>query len=53
MTTLTATEIPGYVAGTWHIDPVHSDVVVHRPPHDGEQGAGPFREVQRPDRDGR
>ena len=26
MTTLTATEIPGYVAGTWNIDPAHSDV---------------------------
>ena len=26
MTTLTTTEIPGYVAGTWNIDPAHSDV---------------------------
>ena len=26
MSTLTATEIPGYVAGTWNIDPAHSDV---------------------------
>ncbi|MGH9044159.1 MAG: YceI family protein [Acidimicrobiales bacterium] len=26
MTTLTTTEIPGYVAGTWTVDPVHSDV---------------------------
>ena len=26
MTTLTATQIPGYVAGTWDIDPTHSDV---------------------------
>ena len=26
MTTSTSTQIPGYVAGTWDIDPVHSDV---------------------------
>jgi polyisoprenoid-binding protein YceI len=26
MTTLTDTTIPGYLAGTWSIDPVHSDV---------------------------
>jgi polyisoprenoid-binding protein YceI len=26
MTTSTTTEIPGYVAGTWTIDPVHSEV---------------------------
>ena len=26
MSTLTATDIPGYVAGTWTIDPTHSDV---------------------------
>ena len=26
MSTLIATEIPGYVAGTWNIDPAHSDV---------------------------
>ncbi|MGH8987577.1 MAG: YceI family protein [Acidimicrobiales bacterium] len=26
MTSLIATEIPGYVTGTWSIDPVHSDV---------------------------
>lgn len=26
MTNTTATRIPGYVAGTWSIDPVHSDV---------------------------
>jgi len=26
MTTATRTQIPGYVAGTWDIDPVHSDV---------------------------
>ncbi|HTT90900.1 MAG TPA: YceI family protein [Acidimicrobiales bacterium] len=26
MNTLNTTEIPGYVAGTWNIDPVHSDV---------------------------
>jgi polyisoprenoid-binding protein YceI len=26
MTTVIATEIPGYVAGTWNIDPTHSDV---------------------------
>jgi polyisoprenoid-binding protein YceI len=26
MSTLTVTEIPGYVAGTWNIDPTHSDV---------------------------
>lgn len=26
MTTLTAASIPGYVAGTWTIDPVHSEV---------------------------
>lgn len=26
MAELTATEIPGYVAGTWTVDPVHSDV---------------------------
>lgn len=26
MTNLTATEIPGYVVGTWTVDPVHSDV---------------------------
>src|ERR1043166_8320426 len=25
-TTSTKTEIPGYVAGTWTIDPVHTDV---------------------------
>ena len=25
-TSTTATEIPGYVAGTWNIDPVHSEV---------------------------
>ncbi len=25
-TTATTTEIPGYIAGTWAIDPVHSDV---------------------------
>ena len=24
--TATAVEIPGYVTGTWQIDPVHSDV---------------------------
>ena len=22
----TATQIPGYVAGTWDIDPVHTDI---------------------------
>ncbi|MGH9046534.1 MAG: YceI family protein, partial [Acidimicrobiales bacterium] len=26
MNTLIATEIPGYVAGTWSVDPVHSDI---------------------------
>jgi polyisoprenoid-binding protein YceI len=26
MTTAVSTQIPGYVAGTWDIDPVHSDV---------------------------
>lgn len=26
MTTATSTTIPGYVAGTWDIDPVHSDI---------------------------
>jgi polyisoprenoid-binding protein YceI len=26
MTTATTTQIPGYTAGTWDIDPVHSDV---------------------------
>ncbi|MGH9105327.1 MAG: YceI family protein [Acidimicrobiales bacterium] len=26
MTTLTTAEIPGYVAGTWTVDPAHSDV---------------------------
>ncbi|MHA6794693.1 YceI family protein [Pseudonocardia bannensis] len=26
MTTAASTQIPGYVAGTWDIDPVHSDV---------------------------
>ncbi|MBA3278480.1 MAG: YceI family protein, partial [Geodermatophilaceae bacterium] len=26
MTSMTETAIPGYVAGTWTIDPVHSDV---------------------------
>ena len=26
MTAATTTQIPGYVAGTWDIDPVHSDV---------------------------
>ena len=26
MTNVTATEIPGYTAGTWNIDPTHSDV---------------------------
>lgn len=26
MTNLIATEFPGYVAGTWTVDPVHSDV---------------------------
>ena len=26
MTVPTSTRIPGYVVGTWDIDPVHSDV---------------------------
>ena len=26
MTAPTSTQIPGYVVGTWDIDPVHSDV---------------------------
>ncbi|GAA1259770.1 YceI family protein [Pseudonocardia aurantiaca] len=26
MTTVVSTQVPGYVAGTWDIDPVHSDV---------------------------
>ena len=26
MSVLTQTEVPGYVAGTWTIDPVHSEV---------------------------
>lgn len=26
MSTATSTQIPGYIAGTWDIDPVHSDV---------------------------
>ena len=26
MTSSTSTQLPGYVAGTWDIDPVHSDV---------------------------
>ena len=50
---LSAATIPGYLAGTWQIDTVHSDVVIHRPPHDGEQGARPVHRVRGHDRDRR
>lgn len=38
MTSTIQATIPGFIAGTSTIDPVHSDVYVHRQAHDGQQG---------------
>ena len=44
----TAVTIPGYVAGTWNIDPTHSEVSFTRPAHDGQQGPRQVRHLLRP-----